>query len=65
MITEEVIEGVKDCIDLAPLHNPPNLKGIEAMKALLPKVPQVATFDTAFHQTMPDFAYMYYVVLLL
>ncbi len=59
LITEEVIEGVKDCIDLAPLHNPPNLKGIEAMKALLPKVPQVATFDTAFHQTMPDYAYMY------
>jgi acetate kinase len=59
LITDEVIEGVEACIDLAPLHNPPNLKGIYAMKSLLPKVPQVATFDTAFHQTMPDFAYMY------
>jgi acetate kinase len=59
LITDEIIEGVEACIDLAPLHNPPNLKGIYAMKSLLPKVPQVATFDTAFHQTMPDFAYMY------
>ncbi|MFC2098269.1 acetate/propionate family kinase [Bacteroidota bacterium] len=59
LITQEVIDGVEECIDLAPLHNPPNLKGINAMKSLLPKVPQVATFDTAFHQTMPDFAYMY------
>jgi acetate kinase len=59
LITKEVIEGVEACIDLAPLHNPPNLKGIYAMKALLPKVPQVATFDTAYHQTMPDYAYMY------
>ena len=59
LITDEVIKGVEDCIDLAPLHNPPNLKGIYAIKSLLPKVPQVATFDTAFHQTMPDYAYMY------
>ncbi len=59
LITDEVIEGVEACIDLAPLHNPPNLKGIYAMQSLLPKVPQVATFDTAFHQTMPDYAYMY------
>ena len=59
LITMEVLEGIAECIDLAPLHNPPNLKGIKAMQALLPKVPQVATFDTAFHQTMPDFAYMY------
>ncbi|HEC42329.1 MAG TPA: acetate kinase [Bacteroides sp.] len=59
LITNEVLEGITECIDLAPLHNPPNLKGIKAMQALLPKVPQVATFDTAFHQTMPDFAYMY------
>ncbi len=59
LITDEVIEELKDFIDLAPLHNPPNLKGIYAMKQLLPKVPQVATFDTAFHQTMPDYAYMY------
>ncbi len=59
LITQEVIEKVEACIDLAPLHNPPNLKGIYAIQALLPKVPQVATFDTAFHQTMPDYAYMY------
>jgi acetate kinase len=56
-------EGVKKEIDrlcmLAPLHNPANLKGITAMEALLPDVPQVAVFDTAFHQTIPDFAYMY------
>lgn len=59
LMTQEVIEGVESCIDLAPLHNPPNLKGIYAIQALLPEVPQVATFDTAFHQTMPDYAYMY------
>jgi len=59
LITEEVIVKVKECIDLAPLHNPPNLKGIEAMQLLLPSVPQVAVFDTAFHQTMPPEAYMY------
>ena len=59
LITEEVIKEVEECIDLAPLHNPPNLKGIYAIQSLLPKVPQVATFDTAFHQTMPDYAYMY------
>lgn len=59
MITSEVIEKVTECIDLAPLHNPPNLKGILAIKELLPKVPQVAVFDTAFHQTMPQYAYMY------
>jgi acetate kinase len=58
-ITPEVIEKVTECIDLAPLHNPPNLKGILAIKELLPKVPQVAVFDTAFHQTMPQYAYMY------
>lgn len=50
---------MEECIDLAPLHNPPNLKGIYAMKDLLPDTPQVGVFDTAFHQTMPDFAYMY------
>jgi acetate kinase len=59
MITEEVIDKIEECIDLAPLHNPPNLKGIEAITAILPEVPQVAVFDTAFHQTMPDYAYMY------
>ncbi len=53
LITDEVIEEMEKCIDLAPLHNPPNLKGISAMHALLPLVPQTCTFDTAFHQTMP------------
>ena len=59
LITDEVISEMDKCIDLAPLHNPPNLKGISAMKNLLPKIPQVGTFDTAFHQTMPDYSYMY------
>jgi acetate kinase len=59
LITDEVIKNIEECIDIAPLHNPPNLKGIYAMQALLPNVPQVSTFDTAFHQTMPDFAYTY------
>jgi len=59
MINEQVIEKIKACISLAPLHNPPNLKGIEAVTELLPDTPQVAVFDTAFHQTMPKSAYMY------
>jgi acetate kinase len=59
MINDDVIKNIEECIDIAPLHNPPNLKGIYAMMALLPNVPEVATFDTAFHQTMPDFAYNY------
>jgi len=58
-ITEEVIDALEECVDLAPLHNPPNLKGIYAMKELLPEVPQVGVFDTAFHQTMPPEAYLY------
>ncbi len=58
-ITDEVIKKMEDCIDLAPLHNPPNLKGISAISSLLPDVPQVGVFDTAFHQTMPRHAYMY------
>lgn len=58
-ITEEVVKKIEECIDLAPLHNPPNLKGILAMQSLLPNVPQVGVFDTAFHQTMPPLAYMY------
>jgi len=53
------IKGVEDCSDLAPLHNPANLKGIYAMKNLLPDIPQVGVFDTSFHQTMPDYSYMY------
>ncbi|MDR0508112.1 MAG: acetate kinase [Dysgonamonadaceae bacterium] len=59
VIDDNVIQKIVECIDLAPLHNPPNLSGIMAVKTLLPKVPQVAVFDTAFHQTMPDYAYMY------
>lgn len=59
LITKEVIDKMVDCIDLAPLHNPANLKGIYAMEALLPTIPQVGVFDTAFHQTMPREAYMY------
>jgi len=58
-ITNEVIEALEECIDLAPLHNPPNLKGIYSITKLLPSVPQVGVFDTAFHQTMPDYVYLY------
>jgi len=59
LITEEAIQDIKKCIELAPLHNPANVKGILAMQHLLPDAPQVAVFDTAFHQTIPDYAYMY------
>ncbi len=59
LIDEAVKEKVRQCIDLAPLHNPANLVGVEAITALMPEVPQVAVFDTAFHQTMPAKAYMY------
>ena len=59
LITPEVKEMIVKCAELAPLHNPANLKGIEAIDATLPGVPQVVVFDTAFHQTMPDYAYMY------
>ncbi len=59
VITPEVIEQMKACTDLAPLHNPANLKGVAAVSAILPNVPQVGVFDTAFHQTMPAHAYMY------
>lgn len=59
LITKDVIDNIKACAPLAPLHNPANLKGIEAVTAELPNVPQVAVFDTAFHQTMPAAAYMY------
>jgi acetate kinase len=59
LITDEVIQKIVECIDIAPLHNPPNLAGIKAISDLLPSVPQVAVFDTAFHQTMPEYAYMY------
>ncbi|MDE6095541.1 MAG: acetate kinase [Muribaculaceae bacterium] len=59
LITPEVIEKVKECYAVAPLHNPANVTGIEAVTSLMPDVPQVAVFDTAFHQTMPAQAYMY------
>ncbi len=59
LLTKEVLEMVERCSDLAPLHNPANLKGIAAIEQTLPGVPQVGVFDTAFHQTMPDEAYMY------
>ncbi|MFY9151650.1 MAG: acetate kinase [Prolixibacteraceae bacterium] len=59
LLTEDVLEEVTKCIDIAPLHNPPNLKGIRAMEELIPGIPQVGVFDTAFHQTMEPRAYMY------
>jgi acetate kinase len=59
LLTEEILEEVTKCIDIAPLHNPPNLKGIRAIEELLPGIPQVGVFDTAFHQTMEPKAYMY------
>jgi acetate kinase len=60
LIEDDVIRGIEDCIELAPLHNPANLKGIHAAKDLLgPGLPQVAVFDTAFHQTLPERAYLY------
>ncbi len=59
VITPEVVEKVKECYPVAPLHNPANVTGIEAISSILPDVPQVAVFDTAFHQSMPAKAYMY------
>ncbi|MGE5427396.1 MAG: acetate/propionate family kinase [Methylococcaceae bacterium] len=59
LLTDEVLVEVTKCIDIAPLHNPPNLKGISAMEELIPGIPQVGVFDTAFHQTMEPKAYMY------
>lgn len=59
VIDDDVIQAVDECVPLAPLHNPANLTGIKAMKEILPDLPQVAVFDTAFHQTMPQKAYMY------
>ncbi|MBP5455651.1 MAG: acetate kinase [Paludibacteraceae bacterium] len=59
LITDEVIKNIEECIKVAPLHNPPNLKGIAAVTKLMPGKPQVAVFDTAFHQTMPQKAFMY------
>ncbi len=59
LITDEVIEAIRECNDLAPLHNPANLIGIDACRKLMPNTPMVAVFDTAFHQTMPPQAFMY------
>lgn len=59
LITEEVLAAIRACADLAPLHNPPNILGIEACQELMPGVPQVAVFDTAFHGTLPEYAYIY------
>jgi acetate kinase len=59
IITEEMLKAVEECNDLAPLHNPANLIGIRACQALMPNTPMVGVFDTAFHQTMPELAYIY------
>lgn len=59
VVTDHVVEVMRECISLAPLHNPANLKGIAAVKANMPSVPQCGVFDTAFHQTMPAHAYLY------
>jgi len=59
LITKEVIQDIEDCIDLAPLHNPANLKGIMSVNALLKGIPQIAVFDTSFHHTLPEHAYLY------
>ncbi|MFZ5945046.1 MAG: acetate/propionate family kinase [Bacillota bacterium] len=59
LINEQVMQALNDNISLAPLHNPPNIMGIEACKKLMPNVPQVGVFDTAFHQTLPKHAYLY------
>ena len=59
VLTDEVLKAFEECSDLAPLHNPANLKGVNAVKELMPGLPQVGVFDTAFHQTMPPKAYMY------
>ena len=59
LITEEVIKVLEECVELAPLHNPPNLMGIDACRQLMPNTPMVAVFDTAFHQTMPPESYIY------
>jgi acetate kinase len=59
LITDDVLEGIEACFDMAPLHNPPNVRGYRAARAVLPGVPQVAVFDTSFHHTMPAEAYLY------
>lgn len=59
LITQEVIDMLVECTEFAPLHNPANLEGIKAIEKILPDTPQIGVFDTAFHQTMPDYAYLY------
>lgn len=59
LINDEVMEAIKGCISLAPLHNPPNITGIEACMEIMPHKPMVAVFDTAFHQSIPEYAYLY------
>ena len=59
LIDDDVIKAIEECNDLAPLHNPANLIGVNSCKKLMPNVPMVAVFDTAFHQTMPEKAYLY------
>lgn len=59
LIDDDVMAALRECIELAPLHNPPNIVGIEVAQKLMPNVKHVGVFDTAFHQTMPDYAYMY------
>ncbi|MDY0381353.1 MAG: acetate/propionate family kinase, partial [Candidatus Cloacimonadaceae bacterium] len=59
VVTDHVVEVMQDCVSLAPLHNPANLKGIEAVKAAMPDCPQCGVFDTAYHQSMPPQAYLY------
>lgn len=58
-VTPEIQADIEACIELAPLHNPANLKGITSVEAIMPNIPQVAVFDTSFHQTLPDYAYIY------
>ncbi len=59
IINEKVMEAVRECIDIAPLHNPPNIIGIEACQQIMPGIPMVGVFDTTFHSSMPDYAYLY------
>ena len=59
LVDDKVEEAIRECFDLGPLHNPANLTGIKACQKIMPDVPQIAVFDTGFHQTMPDYAYMY------
>ena len=59
LLTEQVMKDFEACNDLAPLHNPANIKGVNAVKEIAPEMPQVGVFDTSFHQTLPDYAYIY------